>query len=232
MNSLIKIPLFFAAFVLLGLVFGFLTFNILSFSRTVEVPSVASLTLREADDSLSKAGLYLKIEGEDFDASVPAGRILRQDIPAGNKVKERRPIKVVVSKGPRINSIPSIVNETLQNAEAALMQKGLKIGKVVKVHSDTVEKGKIVAQRPEPDERLTDVITALVSAGPHEVTYYCPDFQGKTLESAKELAGKMGLSVETKGPGEIVRSQKPKPGALIRGGDAVYLETKEASSND
>lgn len=229
MSSLLKIPLFFAAFVLLGLVFGYITFNILSFSRTVEVPAVINMTLHEADDALNKAGLYLKIEGEDFDGSVPSGKVIRQDIPPGNKVKEKRQIRVVISKGPRVHSVPSVVGESLADAEAALLQKGLKIGKVITVHSDAVEKGKIVAQRPEPDEQLRDVITALVSAGPHDATYYCPDLQNRTLESAKELAGRLGLTVETKGAGDLVRAQKPKPGTLMKTGDTIYLEMKEAT---
>ena len=73
----------FAAFVLLGLLFGFLTFKVLSFSRTVEVPQVTNMTLLEANEALNKAGLYLKIEGEDYDPAVQPGRILRQDVPAG-----------------------------------------------------------------------------------------------------------------------------------------------------
>jgi len=49
MNSFVRASLFFALFVTLGLTFGFLTFKILSFSRTVEVPSVTNMTLIEAD---------------------------------------------------------------------------------------------------------------------------------------------------------------------------------------
>src|SRR5664280_2952145 len=94
LSSLIRIPLALAAFILLGLVFGYITFNILSFSRTVEVPSLANMSLVEANEALNKGGLHLKIEGEDYDSVVQVGKIVRQDVPAGNKVKERRSIKV------------------------------------------------------------------------------------------------------------------------------------------
>ncbi len=229
MSSLIRVPILFAAFVLLGLMFGFLTFKVLSFSRTVQVPAVTNMTLLEANEALNKAGLYLKIEGEDYDSTVQAGRILRQDVPAGNEVKERRAIKVVVSKGPKVYSIPVLLNDTLADAEAALIQKGLSIGKTIKVHSDSVEKGRVVAQSPEPDERLTGPITVLVSLGPNEVPYYCPDFQNKSLEEARDTAGKIGLSIETKGTGNIVISQKPKPGTLVTAGEIIYLELQEGN---
>jgi len=229
MNSFVRASLFFALFVALGLTFGFLTFKILSFSRTVEVPSVMNMTPIEADKTLGNAGLALKIEGEDFDSIIPSGKIIRQDVPPGKTVKEKRAIRVVMSKGPKVLSIPLLINETLQNAESALIQKGLRVGKVISVHSDTAEKGVIIAQNPEPDDKLTDLIAVLVSAGPHDHTYSCPDFQGKPLDGAREIAKKMALSVETQGEGTTVTLQKPKPGSLIRSGDKIYLEMKEVT---
>lgn len=229
MNSFVRASLFFALFVVLGLTFGFLTFKIMSFSRTVEVPSVMNMTVIEADKTLGNEGLDLKIEGEDFDPVIPSGKIIRQDVPPGKTVKERRAIKVVISKGPRVASIPPLVNETLQDAESALIRTGLRIGKVIMVHSDTAEKGTVIAQKPEPDEKLTDMITVLVSAGPHEQTYYCPDFQGKQLADAREIAEKMGLVVEAQGGGNIVKHQKPRPAALVKSGDTIYLDVKEVT---
>jgi beta-lactam-binding protein with PASTA domain len=227
MNNFIRIPLFFALFVLLGLAFGFITFKILSFSRTVDVPSLNNLTLLQGNETLSRQGLYLKIEGEDFDPVIQAGRILRQDIPEGKKVKEKRSIKVVVSKGPRISSVPLLVQKPLSEAESLLMEKGLSIGKVISVHSDVVEKGKVIAQKPEPHEKLSGGITVLVSRGPHELIYLCPDFLDKSVDYAMEIAQKLGIVLETKGTGRLVAAQKPGAGTLIKNTDVVHLELKE-----
>ena len=230
MNSFLRASLFFVLFVVLGLTFGFLTFKILSFSRTVEVPLIMNMTVIEADKVLGKAGLDLKIEGEDFDSVIPSGKIVRQDVPAGKTVKEKRAIRVVISKGPKVLSIPLLANETLQAAESILLQKGLRIGKVISVHSDAVQKGIIVAQAPEPDDKLTDMITVLVSAGPHEHTYYCPDFQGKQIEDVREVAQKMGIEIETRGTGSVVVIQRPKPGTVIKSSEKLYLEMKEVTT--
>ena len=232
MNNFLKVPLFFALFILLGLSFGFLTFKILSFSRTVEVPSLTNLTMLEANEALSRSGLYLKIEGEDFDSSVQAGHITRQDIPAGNKVKEKRAIKVVISKGPRVSSIPLLVQIPLPDAESLLMQNGLSIGEIIYIHSDSVEKGKIISQKPGPHERLSDKITVLVSLGPYELIYVCPDFLNKSLEDAKETADTIGLVLEVKGTGDIISAQKPKPGAYVKNTDKIFLQLKEDTIND
>jgi eukaryotic-like serine/threonine-protein kinase len=227
MNSFFRIPLFFAIFVLLGLSFGFITFKILSFSRTVEVPSLNNLTLLQANESLNREGLYLKIEGEDFDSVIQAGRIMRQDIPEGKKVKQKRSIKVVVSKGPRVSSLPLLVQKPFSEAESILMEKGLSIAKVISVHSDAVDKGKVIAQKPEPHEKLSGGITVLVSLGPHELIYLCPDFRNKSIDYAKETAQKLGINLELKGKGSRVAFQKPGAGTLIKNTDVVHLELKE-----
>ncbi|MEW6053562.1 MAG: PASTA domain-containing protein [Nitrospirota bacterium] len=224
LNRFIKIPLYFFAFVLLGLFFGYLTFKILSFSRTVEVPNIVGKNLLESNRLLSEKGLYLKIEGEDFDPAVPAGNVIRQDIPAGNKIKERRGIKVVISKGPRVKSVPLIVNESITSAESMLLQKGLKIARVIAVHSDIVEKDRIIAQRPGPEEQVSDTFTVLVSLGPYERIFYCPDFKGMPLDQADVLIRNMNLKPVTEGEGQTILSQKPEPGKHIRTGDTIYLK--------
>jgi eukaryotic-like serine/threonine-protein kinase len=223
MHKLIRFSLYFFAFILLGLIFGYLTFKVLSFSRTVEMPNLYGKSLLESNRLLTSKDLYLKIEGEDYDSAVPPGIIIRQDVPAGNKVKERRAIKVVISKGPRVKSVPALVNETLVDAESLLLQKGLKIREIM-VHSDTVEKGKIVAQKPEPDEQASDTITVLVSLGPYDKFYYCPDFKGMSAEQANDLIKKLSMKVSIEGSGEIVEAQRPDPGRQIKTGDTIYLK--------
>lgn len=223
-RNLAKYPVYILSFIILGLVFGYLTFNVLSFSRTVEVPDLHGRSLLESNKLLTDRGLYLKIEGEDYDSYIPQGNIVRQDIPAGNKVKERRGIKVVISKGPRVKSVPMLVNETLANAETLLSQEGLKVAKVIGVHSDIVEKDKIVAQAPDPDGPVSDEITVLVSLGPYVRLYHCPDFKGMSAEQAQQLIKKLNLAAETEGSGEKVEAQKPEPGKQIKTGDTIHLK--------
>lgn len=224
LNRFIKFPLYIFAFILLGLVFGYLTFKVLSFSRTVEVPDLLGKSLLESNRLLSDKGLYLKIEGEDYDPAIPTGNIIRQDVPSGNKIKERRGIKVVISKGPRVTSVPIIVNESITNAESLLLQKGLKISKVITVHSDIVEKDIIIAQRPGPEEQVSDTFTVIVSLGPYERIFYCPDFQGMPIDQANIVITKLNLKLVTEGEGETVQSQKPVPGKHLKTGDTIYLK--------
>lgn len=224
MQRLVRIALYVFSFTLLGLFFGVLTFKVLSFSRTVQMPDLSGKSIVEANRLMTDKGLYLNIEGEDYDSSVPQGNIIRQDIPAGNKVKERRGVKVVISKGPRVRSVPLLVNDTLTNAETSLLRTGLKIGRVILVHSDVVEKDKIIAQKPDINEQVSDTVTVLVSEGPYDMLYHCPDFRGMPVEQAANLIKKLNLKGVFEGIGETVEAQRPEPGRQMKSDETIYLK--------
>ncbi len=220
----VKFPLYILAFTVIGVLFGYLTFKVLSFSRTVEVPDLYGKSLTEAGRLLAPKSLTLKITGKEYDALIPSDSIIRQAVPAGHEVKERSEIEVVLSRGPRAGSVPMLVNEKLGSAESLLLQKGLMIAKVLWVHSDTVEKDTILAQNPESDDQVGEAITVLVSLGPHEEHFYCPDFRGMSAKEAAELLKQMHLRGVTKGEGNTVVSQKPEPGKQIKTGETIYLQ--------
>ncbi|MDO8747287.1 MAG: PASTA domain-containing protein [Thermodesulfovibrionales bacterium] len=222
-SKIVKIPLYFFAFTVAVLFFAYITFKLLSFSRTVDVPDLSGKSLVEVNELLSLKGLNLKIEGEDYDADVTAGHIIRQDLPFGSRVKEQRSIRVFVSKGPRVQSVPSVVGESLDKAESVLVQNGLKVAKVIRVHSTSAERDRVIAQKPAPGEKITEKVTLVVSSGHYEEIYYCPDFQRMIRQEAVQLAEKLEMKINVTGEGEIVKSQKPKPGTQVKTGDTIYL---------
>lgn len=168
MRAFIKIPLYLIALVLLGLVSGHFTFKLLSFSKTIDVPELRGKSTIEANDIVRPKGMYLRLDGEDFDPSIPQGRILRQDIPSGSKAKEGREIRVIVSKGPRFQYTPEVVGQPLSIAESMASEKGIRISKVIHVHSDKAAKDVVIAQRPETNEKGSDTFSVVVSLGEYE----------------------------------------------------------------
>lgn len=238
LRKLITVPVYVLVFVLMGLLSGYLAFKILSFSKTVEVPDLRGKTLFEANDLLNKKGLYLKVEGEEYDAVVVSGRVVRQDIPPGNKVKEKRGIKVFLSKGPKVWSVPELTGRTLEESESIIRASGLRVEKIIRVHSPTLEKEMVIAQRPGPDEGVgggppqkpQDLpgqhhgLTLLVSSGPYDMIYSCPDFSGKSRDDAVGIAEKLRINLDFTGPGVKVKSQRPKPNSLIKSGETVHIQ--------
>jgi serine/threonine-protein kinase len=150
---------------IIGIVSGHFTFELLSYGRTVVVPDLGGKNIEEAKKLLSSKKLNLRLDGESHDVHIPQGNILRQDIPHGNKVKEGREVGIILSKGPRIRNVPDLTGTTLDAAEAVLKDKGLKINRIIYVHSNFAEKNIILAQRPEPHESGGDAFSVVVSLG-------------------------------------------------------------------
>lgn len=168
MNKLIKIPLYIIAIFIIGMLSGHFTFKLLSFSRTVTVPDLRGKGMVDANDILRKRGLYIRLEGEDYDPYIPQGYIIRQDIPPYNSVKEGREIKVVLSKGPRVRYVPDVVGLPIETAEAILKEKGIRIGKIIYVHSEKTVRNTVIAQRPETNEKGGETFSVIVSLGEYE----------------------------------------------------------------
>jgi serine/threonine-protein kinase len=167
MNKLVKIPLYIGILFIVGMVAGHLTFKLLSLSNTVDVPDLKGKSVAEAVNVLQNKGLHLLGAAEDYDSEIAPGNIVRQDIPPLSKVKEGRGIKVIVSKGPRIQYVPDVIGMKLEEAEPVLAARGIRIAKAIYVHCD-VEKNFIIAQRPESDEKGGDNFRVIVSLGNFE----------------------------------------------------------------
>lgn len=215
--------LYLVIFIAVVIITGYLTFTILSFSRTVEVPELRGLSLPEANSLVFKKGLYLKVEGEEYDPIIPPGHITRQDVPSNTKVKENRGIKIFISKGPKALLNPEVTGLSLEEAESVIVKNGLKIGRIIYVHSDSIEKGKVIAQRPDSEEKPGDSISLVVSDGPFQKILFCPDFTGKDEDKARNIAERLGLKLEFIGSGQIITSQKPRPNSIVRQGETVHI---------
>jgi serine/threonine-protein kinase len=165
MWKFLKVIIYLIVLGVIGVVAGHFTFKALSYSRSVEVPDLKGRGMVDANSIVKDKGLYLRLEGEDFDSTHPEGVVIRQDVPAGNKVKEGREIKVILSKGPRVRYVPDVVGQTVEGAEQQLREKGIKVKRILYVHTQMAPKNTIVAQRPEVHEQGGDLFSVVVSLG-------------------------------------------------------------------
>jgi beta-lactam-binding protein with PASTA domain/tRNA A-37 threonylcarbamoyl transferase component Bud32 len=100
--------------------------------RPVAVPDVRGLTTARAAARLRTAGLAVAYGPARFDdradpaSVVPAGRVLRQT-PARGTVAPGSRVRVVVSKGPVLVGVPSVVGLQLATARARLEAAGLRV---------------------------------------------------------------------------------------------------------
>ncbi len=223
MRNLFRIALYVFLFFVLAIVSSYLTFRMLGASRTVTVPDLKGKSLIEANRLILERRLYLKVQGEEFSTDIPPGHIIRQDIPPEKKIKQGRTIEVIVSKGPKRYYMPNFVGLLIDEAREEAIKKNIKIERIVRVHSDKFERDMVIAQRPSPDEKGSDKVTLLISAGAYRIAYICPDFTSMTLEEVKVIADRLGIELEFSGFGSIIAAQTPPPGKIIYKGDVVRL---------
>jgi beta-lactam-binding protein with PASTA domain len=222
-KNLFKLILYFLGFVAVGAVAAFLIFELVNFNRTVKVTSLIGKSISEARGLLKDRGLFLVIEGEDYDAEISSGHIIRQDVEQDGKVKKGTSIRVFISKGKAMFTIPFFEGMDINDVELTLKKLGMKMGKITKVHSDTVEKNRVITQRPLPGYFSDNKVNLVVSLGPYDVSYRCPLFIDMTIDEARKVARALGLKLIEQDEGRVIVFQKPEAGAIVKRGDSVEV---------
>ncbi len=232
MPKIKRFLVYLAGFLLVSSIAGLATYMFLSSGRPAEAPNLIGKGLEEAKKEAEGRGFTVYIEAEVYDRSVPSGHIIGQETLPGTRIKGGGEIKVTLSKGPSAVPVLSALGSSLEEARALFGKTGLKIANVITVHSDEIDTGRVLAQRPAPGEVETGPITLVVSKGPYDVVYYSPSFEGMQKGDALSLAGELGLEVRPSGAGDTVSGQRPEPGAPIKEGDTVYLRMEGGAVPD
>src|SRR5688572_2098188 len=91
---------------------AYLTIQFVTTTKSVEVPDLVGMTPTQATRALNDLDLRLQFEEDErnlFDERVAPGHIARQEPAAGNKLKQGRKVKVVLSLGARHLFVPRVV---------------------------------------------------------------------------------------------------------------------------
>ncbi|ROS73006.1 Stk1 family PASTA domain-containing Ser/Thr kinase [Cellulomonas sp. PhB143] len=89
----------------------------------VDVPSVTGMTKDDATGALDDAGLTTDTS-EDYSEDVPAGRVVSQDPASGADAHRGDTVSVVVSQGPPLVEVPSVVDQKVEAAQKTLEKAG------------------------------------------------------------------------------------------------------------
>jgi len=218
--------------VVVGALSAYMTVRQSVSGRDVEVPDLSRLTAEEASSLLKKNGLILEEAAQRNDESVDAGRILAQDPAPGTAIKPQRKVKVVVSLGNKVNSIPELRGGAARKAQITLQQQGMKLGDQAYVYSRRVEENMVIAQDPLPESAgLRDAkVALLVSRGAPPRTYVMPDLKGRGETEVLAFLARAGVrtaplrrdAASGAAPGTVA-AQDPEPGFPVRTGDLVTL---------
>ena len=200
-------------------------------AREVEVPALAGLTVSAATEKLAPIGLGLRVdENRRSDPKVPVGRVMQQDPTPGMRARRQRTIRVWVSSGPRVITMPDLVGQTERTARIRLDQDGVQIGTLSEIRSADYPTDAVVSQNPPPTSRAPEV-SLLLNRGEQATTYVMPDLIGMDGDRAAEAMRSRGFRVSIVGtqaasgipPGTIIR-QQPSGGYKVAAADAISLE--------
>lgn len=186
----------------------------------------------------ARRGLVLSERPPEFDASLPAGYLLRQHPRAGTQVKAGRRVTAVFSAGPRMVAIPDLRGQSERQARLSLEDLGLQPGDRLRCPSEQPA-GEVLSSRPGPGVRVTLGVRVdlLLSDGDGGRSFLMPDLTRKRLDAVLALLAGSGLgkpqiryrSAPGKAAGTIL-AQNPAPGSRLERGE--QLELVVASRSD
>lgn len=204
---------------------AFVLFPAPIFASSKSVPRVIGMTLDNARQAVTHAGLNSERAEDVRHATAPAGTVVWQDPPAGVVVPQGSGVQLSVSQGPQRIAVPDVVGYEESTGRTLMEAAGLRVS--VDSAQTAAPKGVIVNTRPPAGATLVPGarVTLVVSVGAPTITV--PDLNGLTLEEARGILEQTGLTLGTyfrrtssERPGTIIQ-QQPAPGTLSAPGAAV-----------
>ena len=206
--------------------------------KEVMVPDVVGKPAETARSLLTNENLRVQIT-EAFNDQVPAGYVISQQPQAGQIVKERRSIQIVLSRGLDVTAIPDLKGLQRREAEARIRSTGLKVGIISEEYSATVPVDAVISQNPRPPGQVAKgiLIDIVVSKGKSPQQISVPNFIGESMQSVlariEALHLKVGRIRETStsrfAPG-MISAQAPAPGSSVYEGTTIDLEVARSES--
>ena len=145
----------------------------------ISAPDLYNLTLDEAQRSLDKLNLNIRVNIEDeYSNEVETGKIISQQPMSGATLQEGDTVTLVLSKGPMKGYIPNVVGLTLGEAENILKENKLSLGNIKYEYSDTYNNGIVIAQDPKSGSESNQewgTVNVVVSKGKKEEVVQPPE---------------------------------------------------------
>ncbi len=190
------------------------------------IPNLSGRTPTDAATALEEVNLVAGTQSQAYSSTVGKGLVAATIPKAGTAVKKGTEVALVISQGPELLPVPSVVGKTSSVAQATITKAGF-TPKVSLAYSTTVTKGTVVSQSPSSGKAARDsTITLVVSNGPPPVTV--PNVVRLPLNTAISRLRAAGLNpvVRTNIPGgaDIVVQQSVAAGSRAPRGSTVYLD--------
>jgi beta-lactam-binding protein with PASTA domain/tRNA A-37 threonylcarbamoyl transferase component Bud32 len=217
----------------LGVAAYFLAQQLLAPEPTgIRVPDVVGETEDDATQTLEDAGFEVEVERE-FNEDVRRNEVFEQDPEPDERLERGGTVTITVSRGERQVDVPSLIGQTVGQAQQTLANANLELGSVENEASDSPE-GTIIDQDPEADSQVDpeSAVSVTVSSGPE--TVLVPNVICQDVDDAQATISSAGLGFDVTGerfstecPEGTVAQQNPAGGASVQRGSTVRVKVSQ-----
>jgi serine/threonine protein kinase len=200
------------------------------------VPSMASMSLSQAQSKLSELGLVANIE-KVFNEDIDAGIVILTRPGGGGRVDAGGTVDLVVSKGAEKYSVPLLKGITQEEAQVLLEKNSLIIGTIKEVFSSSVAQGLVISSSPAvgTDVKKGSLVNLKVSRGPDLLILN--SYVGKSSDQALTELTDAGFKVSSKfaysnsvAIGAVI-SQTPDDGGTHPKGSKITIVVSQGTEN-
>ena len=201
--------------------------------KEVQIPNLVGASQAEAKQKIEEAKLiYVELEPQ-YSPDIPEGYVISQDPKYVDNyaVKQKTEVKVVLSKGQELTTVPKVIGMKKEEAITALEEKNL-LAEVIEETSKTVEEGYVVSQETKENTEVNagETIKIHVSTGTGIEQVSIPYVIGKTEIEARKLLEDNKLKVKqviyeedkTKDDGKVLKQDK-QAGETVDEGTEITL---------
>ena len=163
-----------------------LTFIIKS-EDTVVVPDLLGKDVVYSLEILTDLGLNTKIKGSEYNDDYPKNHVILQEPLPGLEIKKGRDLRILLSRGPKVITMPNVTGLPVRQARLLLEESGLCPGHDTYVHDDEItDKDIVIAQDPLYSMLVNRdrCVNLLVSMGQRPRAYQMIDLRGLSVDEA------------------------------------------------
>ena len=198
--------------------------------KQVTVPTITGLTLPQAQNVVTAAGLKIGDITTQAGSNAPEGSIIAQTPQPGVDVREGSSLTIVIAAFRPKANVPSVVGLSTAEAQRTIASAGL-VSQIARKYSDSTPQDTIIDQSPAAGQSvlLGSSVMISISIGPQSTTVTLPNVVGMTQSDAVSKIVSLGLtshvsnSLSSTGTAGQVIDEFPAAGRQVAPGTAIGL---------
>src|SRR4051812_40433982 len=200
------------------------------------VPDVSNLPAKQARQALNDAG-FTVAQDPQASTKVAKGNAIKTSPPANRVIPRGTEVRLFISSGPPKVTVPNVVGQDKDAAEATLEDLGLNV--TPELENSDSPKDQVIAQTPTGNSVVDkgSRVTITVSKGPEKVDV--PDVVGQSKADARATLEDAGFKVKVveqesadQPEGTVLRQSPPSGSKEDKGSSVtIYVATAPPSSS-